>query len=761
MPLLQNNTDAFLKVLAVMDPRRTVPVFTSSDCVQKQNMDAVVACLLGLQRLVVRQSRGTGAGGWVSDLGAPRDRPKPSTVRGHRQVPRLRDYVASQRSGSGSIARSGQPAPLDVSPGVASKSKTGVPDPAAPSLGTDSSGELHVSEDSEDGPSLSAVLQEDVDLVGLPWGSPPATLSLRAVGHTRTAPVMPSPAPSLLPAKSEKPLGKGSLVTGSADDTSLDQDREARRQRLYGLATAELRQSEEAYVRDLRVLDRVFRKPFSGEDRDRSTSPLSKADLQTIFQNSAELLALHEEGLLASLKRVGPDQYSAVLSSFADRLLLYQFYAKGYLGATRKLQWLLETSPRVAELVQECTGKPEAGGRDLASYLIAPIQRICRYHLLLREMLKYLDEKDPRHAQLAECLGRMKRVADLVNYSQAVAEQRVEFEEVSVRIGEIIPPDFFTAALLHDPLQRVFLHEGALQYRPGSETSRTRPVRQRDRHYFLFSDCLVECIGHTSVKVPTARGGSTRQHRFFALYELGHPQSWVKASALNPLELSWGVYGGYTIQELASGGASGGPDPPSPAGSSLPPAALSRGAGASGAEPEDRDDAEGGPGVPSATGSLRSSGPRIRLFVLRCPDARTFGAWRNAVIKVRHSDEAPLWLDPVRSGSQGTPTGGAFKEPELLPLRSKDPAATMVQWTTPLQFHWDRSILSSLLVVSHSTSQLIDQLKTLQAEQMVLETRLARLSARLARAQGAETELTQEVEQLRESLRDVLKPKEG
>ena len=49
LPILQNNSDAFLRALPKIDPRQTIPVFHSPDCVRKKNIDKVVLCLLGFR----------------------------------------------------------------------------------------------------------------------------------------------------------------------------------------------------------------------------------------------------------------------------------------------------------------------------------------------------------------------------------------------------------------------------------------------------------------------------------------------------------------------------------------------------------------------------------------------------------------------------------------------------------------------------------------------------------------------------------------
>ena len=52
---------------------------------------------------------------------------------------------------------------------------------------------------------------------------------------------------------------------------------------------------------------------------------------------------------------------------------------------------------------------------DLGSYLIKPVQRICKYPLLLREILKYTPETFEDHTVLKVALEKIQATINLVN----------------------------------------------------------------------------------------------------------------------------------------------------------------------------------------------------------------------------------------------------------------------------------------------------------------------------------------------------------
>ena len=58
---------------------------------------------------------------------------------------------------------------------------------------------------------------------------------------------------------------------------------------------------------------------------------------------------------------------------------------------------------------------PECDNLPLMSHLICPIQRVMRYHLLLSEYLKYLDQTDADYADTKEALNLALKAANHAN----------------------------------------------------------------------------------------------------------------------------------------------------------------------------------------------------------------------------------------------------------------------------------------------------------------------------------------------------------
>ena len=61
------------------------------------------------------------------------------------------------------------------------------------------------------------------------------------------------------------------------------------------------------------------------------------------------------------------------------------------------------------------TTRAELRGLNLESMLIKPIQRICKYQLLLRDLLRNMEKTHKNRAQIETALSEVKRTATKVN----------------------------------------------------------------------------------------------------------------------------------------------------------------------------------------------------------------------------------------------------------------------------------------------------------------------------------------------------------
>lgn len=151
----------------------------------------------------------------------------------------------------------------------------------------------------------------------------------------------------------------------------------------------EILKTEEAYLSDLGLIITHFLDPC------REQKIISDDDIKTIFCNVVKLKALHETvlvGLHAEAKKPAKIQnwglvFKTYEASFRSE---YQVYTKNQSKA-RARRRELEEEPRFKEFLSKALAHPDIRLTDLNSYLIKPVQRVCKYPLLLRELNKAFD----------------------------------------------------------------------------------------------------------------------------------------------------------------------------------------------------------------------------------------------------------------------------------------------------------------------------------------------------------------------------------
>ena len=69
--------------------------------------------------------------------------------------------------------------------------------------------------------------------------------------------------------------------------------------------------------------------------------------------------------------------------------------------------------------------QPACGGLDLGAFLLTPVQRVPRYILLLKQLLKYTDPTHPDYRHINACLDRLRDFLARLNDSMEHSFQLV------------------------------------------------------------------------------------------------------------------------------------------------------------------------------------------------------------------------------------------------------------------------------------------------------------------------------------------------
>ena len=129
-----------------------------------------------------------------------------------------------------------------------------------------------------------------------------------------------------------------------------------------------------------------------------------------------------------------------------------------------------------------CRGVTEFDTKDLVvvqfnSYLITPVQRMCKYPLLLRELIRFTDDDHEDKPVLEDALAQIQAATMQVNERKKEFESYVKMLELQNNL-EHLPRSF----QLITP-SRVFIREAVMDKISKGKT--------QERHFFLFSDLIL------------------------------------------------------------------------------------------------------------------------------------------------------------------------------------------------------------------------------------------------------------------------------
>jgi hypothetical protein len=184
-----------------------------------------------------------------------------------------------------------------------------------------------------------------------------------------------------------------------------------------------------------------------------------------------------------------------VFQALAARLDVYVPYAARYDGALAAIADAQQRQPRVRALLEAAAELRRVRRLDVGAFLIMPIQRLPRYGLLLRDLLRYTWDTHPDRAALADALARVQAATAALNEARRREEARRRTQAV---LDRFTPSATAASAQLRDS-DVVCLHEGlvAAVHVTGKGGAPAPPVAGGEgvagskRALLLFSDQLI------------------------------------------------------------------------------------------------------------------------------------------------------------------------------------------------------------------------------------------------------------------------------
>ncbi|KDQ15406.1 hypothetical protein BOTBODRAFT_145159 [Botryobasidium botryosum FD-172 SS1] len=210
------------------------------------------------------------------------------------------------------------------------------------------------------------------------------------------------------PAESDTPAG----LSSKADESVLAD------------VINELVTTERSYVRRLRMLKQEYADPLRSFARQKETAIIPAYEAKTLFGNIDHILPVNELFLVDLEKMAGPNGAKLVggvgdvaLKHFRD-LRGFECYKQYYIKrdeaqAIFEREVMRRSNGGFAEFIDRIKySTAEARGRvGLRELLMDPVQRIPRYTLLFRMMIKYMAYDDPQRARLIEAEAIASKIA--------------------------------------------------------------------------------------------------------------------------------------------------------------------------------------------------------------------------------------------------------------------------------------------------------------------------------------------------------------
>eukprot|EP00020_Sapocribrum_chincoteaguense_P011426 CAMPEP_0170732040 /NCGR_PEP_ID=MMETSP0437-20130122/1352_1 /TAXON_ID=0 /ORGANISM="Sexangularia sp." /LENGTH=1192 /DNA_ID=CAMNT_0011070275 /DNA_START=25 /DNA_END=3599 /DNA_ORIENTATION=- len=273
------------------------------------------------------------------------------------------------------------------------------------------------------------------------YGAPPG----------RAAPAVPSAAPTPAPAQPAMPKK-------SMREMILD----------------EFVDTERAYVADLKLVQSVYIAELRADKK-----LASPDDIQRIFGNWEQLIMVNEQ-ILAAIDTAdgsGKGKIGSTFVALGDFLKMYNAYCASQATALDVVVKLQKERGDFDSFLRYTELRPECRGLNLGAFLVKPMQRVCKYPLLFRELLKHLDKTDGDYASCVTAQAKIEEIVGKINESK----REKESSELFVTLQTLEGADQY---VIISPSRRL-IREGEMALRIGK---RKKP---RDEKFFLFNDAIL------------------------------------------------------------------------------------------------------------------------------------------------------------------------------------------------------------------------------------------------------------------------------
>eukprot|EP00090_Calanus_glacialis_P005930 TRINITY_DN14639_c0_g1_i1.p1 TRINITY_DN14639_c0_g1~~TRINITY_DN14639_c0_g1_i1.p1 ORF type:complete len:1421 (-),score=247.02 TRINITY_DN14639_c0_g1_i1:1497-5759(-) len=259
----------------------------------------------------------------------------------------------------------------------------------------------------------------------------------------------------------------------------------------------ELFHTEKSHVRNLKVLDGVFRRPLL------ETGRMPKEVVDRLFPNLDEVLAVHQRYNSAMKMRVKQGfpigdicdiLIDMFLGSNGDRLVqVCGEFSKNQNSTIEELKRIRSRDAKLEQFLSDIERNPACRRLQLQSILPCEHQRLVKYPLLLEQIAKHTEktQDNPEFETVKTATDRTKEILDCIDKQVAEQQNRLRLAEIQSnldtsgldKMGSDHP--IFLEYRNLDLTNHSLIHDGSLTMKLG-DTKRVKSL-----HVVLLEDCMM------------------------------------------------------------------------------------------------------------------------------------------------------------------------------------------------------------------------------------------------------------------------------
>ncbi|XP_037122811.1 rho guanine nucleotide exchange factor 17-like [Syngnathus acus] len=240
--------------------------------------------------------------------------------------------------------------------------------------------------------------------------------------------------------------------------------------------------TERSYVESLRTLIQGYMRPLKQPDGGSIVDPLL---VDEMFYQIPEILEHHEHFLeqVDGCVNQWHDRQTVgnlLIQSFSKETLanMYSAYIDNFLNAKDAVRIAKEAKPAFHKFLEQ-NMRENKEKQALGDLMIKPVQRIPRYELLVKDLLKHTPDDHPDHSFLLDAQRDIKRLAEKINKGRRSAEEA----EREARVIQEIEAHIEGVEHILNPQRKFIRQEMVMEAKTVGG--------KKDRSLFLFSDLII------------------------------------------------------------------------------------------------------------------------------------------------------------------------------------------------------------------------------------------------------------------------------